>query len=169
MSELTVTALRLGLLVLMWIFVLSIVAVLRRDLFSSRPAKRAPAARPAPAPAQAPPPVPAAPVRQAPSDDGRFRPPNTLVVTAGSLKGAVVALGTVPILIGRAPECTLVLDDDFASSRHARIFPHQGQWFLEDLGSTNGTTLGGAPVTGNVPVRPGVPVQIGRTVLELKT
>ena len=49
------------------------------------------------------------------------------------------------MLIGRAPECTLVLDDDYASGRHARLFPQDGEWFVEDLGSTNGTFLGARP------------------------
>ncbi|WGW11749.1 FHA domain-containing protein [Saxibacter everestensis] len=168
MGELTVTALRLGLLVLMWVFVLSVAAVLRRDLFSARaprkprPSAEAPAEAPAPRSPQPAPPAAAAPPH-------RQLPPNTLVVTEGSLKGAVVALGTVPILIGRAPECTLVLSDDFSSSRHARIYPQHGQWFLEDLGSTNGTTLNNTPVTHNVPVAPGVPIRIGQTVLELRS
>jgi pSer/pThr/pTyr-binding forkhead associated (FHA) protein len=72
------------------------------------------------------------------------------------------------VLIGRAPECTLVLDDDFASARHARLFPQDGGWVVEDTGSTNGTFLGGVRVTDPARVEPGVPVRVGRTVLELR-
>jgi pSer/pThr/pTyr-binding forkhead associated (FHA) protein len=73
------------------------------------------------------------------------------------------------VLIGRAPECTLVLDDDFASARHARLVPQGGgEWVVEDLGSTNGTFLGSARVEGPTRVEAGAPVRVGRTVLELR-
>ena len=55
--------------------------------------------------------------------------------------GENVPLVTAPITIGRAPDSTLVVDDEYASARHARLFPHEGQWVAEDLGSTNGTDL----------------------------
>ena len=63
---------------------------------------------------------------------------------------------------------TLVLNDDYASSRHARIFPQDGQWIVEDLGSTNGTYLDRQKVTRPTPVPLGVPIRIGKTVLELR-
>ena len=63
---------------------------------------------------------------------------------------------------------TLVLNDDYASSRHARIFPQDGQWIVEDLGSTNGTYLDRQKVTRPMPVPLGVPIRIGKTVLELR-
>ena len=91
-----------------------------------------------------------------------------MVVTAGPLRGTSLSLGSTPILIGRAPECTLVLDDDFASGRHARLFPQDGGWAVEDLGSTNGTFLGGVRVGEPTRVDLGVPVRVGRTVLELR-
>jgi uncharacterized SAM-binding protein YcdF (DUF218 family) len=163
MSELTLTLLRLGFLALLWLLVMSVVAVLRRDLFGtqvtrrqtpvqtrSRPLSRRPAASPAPAPG-------------APAGS-----PRTLVVTEGSLRGTTIALGQAPILVGRAPECTLVLEDDYASGRHARFSLQSGTWMLEDLGSTNGTYLGRNKVEVPTPVDPGTPVRIGRTVLELR-
>jgi pSer/pThr/pTyr-binding forkhead associated (FHA) protein len=62
-----------------------------------------------------------------------------------------------------------VLDDDFASSRHARIYPDAtGQWVVEDLGSTNGTYLDRAKINAPTPVPLGVPIRIGKTALELK-
>jgi pSer/pThr/pTyr-binding forkhead associated (FHA) protein len=94
--------------------------------------------------------------------------PRTLVVTQGSLKGTTIGLGQAPILIGRAPECPLVLEDDYASGRHARLSLQQGTWMVEDLGSTNGTFLGRNRVQAPTPVSPGSPVRIGRTVLELR-
>ena len=61
-----------------------------------------------------------------------------------------------------------MLDDSYASARHARIFPKDGTWWLEDLGSTNGTLLDGNRVHGTVELPVGVPVRIGQTTLELR-
>ena len=74
-----------------------------------------------------------------------------------------------PVIIGRSPSCTLVLDDSYASSRHARVFPKDGAWWLEDLGSTNGTMMDGRPVHGAVELPMNIPVRIGQTTLELRS
>jgi hypothetical protein len=160
MSELTLTLLRLGYLALLWILVLSVVGVLRSDLFGTRVTRRA-TARSGAGPATAP-----IPSRGRDTEDRRS--PHTLVVTEGSLKGTSLALGQAAVLIGRAPECTLVLEDDFASNRHARLFLDAGTWLVEDLGSTNGTYLGRSKVESPTPVEIGTPVRVGRTVLELR-
>jgi pSer/pThr/pTyr-binding forkhead associated (FHA) protein len=160
MSELTFTLLRLGYLVLLWVFVLSAIGVLRRDL--STRAAREPSRRRSRDAAAAP--APAAP---APAGRTSGQPPR-LVVVAGPLQGTSLPLTGSSILIGRSPGSTLVLDDDYSSSRHARIFPQGGQWYVEDLGSTNGTFVGDQQVTGVVPLAPGVGVQIGRSVVELQ-
>jgi pSer/pThr/pTyr-binding forkhead associated (FHA) protein len=62
----------------------------------------------------------------------------------------------------------LVLDDDYASNRHARIYPSNGQWLVEDMGSTNGTYLGRDRVLGPTPVPLGMPIRIGKTTFELR-
>ncbi len=167
MSELTVTLLRLGYLVLLWAFVLSTIAVLRRDLYGTRiVSRRRPATVPAgraPTPnASSPPPVADA------ARGGRGRGPSRLVVTEGPLRGTTLPLGTSAVMVGRAPSCTLVLDDDYSSSRHARIFLEGDQWYVEDLGSTNGTFLEERPVTQAMPVRPGAPIRVGQSVIELQ-
>jgi pSer/pThr/pTyr-binding forkhead associated (FHA) protein len=94
--------------------------------------------------------------------------PSQLIVTEGSLAGTRIGLSGAPILIGRANDSTLVLDDDYASTRHARISQQDGMWIVEDLGSTNGTYLGAHKLAGPTPMEPGVPLRIGRTVLELR-
>ncbi|GAB4086817.1 FHA domain-containing protein [Myceligenerans cantabricum] len=173
MSELTFTLLRLGYLVLLWVFVLSAVAVLRRDLAgprTGRKRRRKPEAAPAgggPGPGAGPPPGPA------PSPVGgvaavRTGTPTRLVVVAGPLTGTTIPLTQSGILIGRAPSCTLVLDDDYSSSRHARIYPQGNQWYVEDLGSTNGTYMNDQRIQGTVPLPAGVGVQIGQSVVELQ-
>src|SRR5262249_59302691 len=64
--------------------------------------------------------------------------PQRLLVTAGGLAGTSIGLSDQQITIGRANDATLVLHDDYASTRHARLFPQDGQWVVEGLGSTNG-------------------------------
>ncbi|MGL5909611.1 MAG: FHA domain-containing protein, partial [Phycicoccus sp.] len=72
-------------------------------------------------------------------------------------------------LIGRSPECALVLDDDYASGRHARIYEEtDGRWMVEDLRSTNGTFLGATRLTTPSEVAAGSILRIGQTVLELQ-
>jgi pSer/pThr/pTyr-binding forkhead associated (FHA) protein len=163
MSELAVTLLRLGYLLLLWVFVLSAIGVLRRDLYGTRILNRRQlrAERQAAEPAAA---TPAA----GPGVARRASEPTRLVVTEGGLRGTTLPLGASAILIGRAPSCTLVLDDDYSSSRHARIYPDAGQWFVEDLGSTNGTFLDGSKVEGSMPIPLGAPVRIGQSVIELQ-
>ena len=162
MSELTITPLRLGYLALLWILVLTSIAVLRRDLYGTRITDRrrkSSAPQPAGVTAQ---PTPAPP-RQTKSSG-----PSRLVVTEGPLRGTIIPLGSSAVLLGRAPSCTLVLDDDYSSSRHARIYPQGGQWFVEDLGSTNGTFVADQRVEAPTPLPTGTPVRVGQSVLELQ-
>lgn len=179
MSELTVTVLRLGLLVLLWVFVLFVAGVLRTDLFGTRVVNRRPA-KPkkerrgrrrakgggshgyGPNAAGA----PAAAAQSRPQRNPRI--PTHLVLTSGPLTGTSLPLREAGVLIGRNPECALVLDDEFASGRHARIIRGQDGWYVEDLGSTNGTFLGQYRVGDPVPVETGASIRIGRTVIELR-
>ena len=165
MSELTLTIIRLGLLVLLWVFVFSIVGVLRGDLYGTRIVSRSPRRRAERTPAQP-------PRSKRPSEPKRprrnSRTPRSLTVTEGPLSGTSLPLRESGTLIGRNPECALVLDDDFASGRHARIFEREGAWYVEDLGSTNGTFLGSQRLTAPVAVEAGTVLRIGKTVLELK-
>jgi hypothetical protein len=80
--------------------------------------------------------------------------------------------GTFPlgeeVTIGRAPGCSVPLTDDtFAPQLHARIYVREGQPYVEDLGSTNGTFLNQQRLTGTAALRRGDRLQIGQTVLEL--
>jgi hypothetical protein len=169
MSELTLTVIRLAFLALLWIFVFSIVGVLRGDLYGTRVLTRGkPSAprRPAPKPVvKAPPPT--IPVGPKATRAGR-RQPTSLTVTQGSLAGTTLSLMDSGVLLGRNPECTLVLDDDFASGRHARIYRREEAWFVEDLGSTNGTFLGSSKLTKPMPLEVGSTLRIGKTIFELR-
>ena len=162
MSELTLTIIRLGLLILLWVFVFSVVGVLRGDLYGTRVVSRLPGRRDRAARAKKPKPAPA----KKPSRGRRV--PQSLTVTEGPLAGTSLRLRESGTLIGRNPECALVLDDDFASGRHARIYEREGQWFVEDLGSTNGTFLGSQRLSTPVPVEVGSVLRVGKTVVELR-
>jgi pSer/pThr/pTyr-binding forkhead associated (FHA) protein len=164
-SELTLTVLRLGFLVLLWLFVVSVVAVLRRDLFGTRVVQR-PARRRETEPPRRPSPPPAEERRPAPRQQPRG--PRQLVVTDGSLKGTSISLGDAAVTVGRAAGNTLVLNDDYASSRHARLYRDGDRWVLEDLGSTNGTFVGEERISAPTPVDAGVRLRVGRSVLELR-
>jgi pSer/pThr/pTyr-binding forkhead associated (FHA) protein len=166
MSELTVTVVRLGLLALLWIFVFSVVGVLRGDLFGTRVSTRRPPAPPRATPRAA---APAATTTPSPRGRAARRVPREVVVTEGPLRGTTITLGQQSILIGRNPEATLVLSDDYASGRHARIFPKDGEWHVEDLDSTNGTFVGQQRVTAEpVKLSVGSRMRIGTTVLEMR-
>jgi pSer/pThr/pTyr-binding forkhead associated (FHA) protein len=171
MSELTLTVMRLGFLAVLWLFVIVAVQVIRSDLFGTRVTQRGAPRRAAPDRPQrqqqaAPPP----PRQQQTRGGGRGRRgPTKLVVSEGSLAGTTVALQGQTITLGRAHDSTIVLDDDYASSRHARIYPDRdGQWIVEDLGSTNGTYLDRTRLTTPTPIPLGAPIRIGKTVIELR-
>ncbi|WP_127841162.1 FHA domain-containing protein FhaB/FipA [Actinomyces wuliandei] len=156
MNELVFSILRLGYLALLWAFLFLAVRALRRDVAetpsTSSSSRRRPSRPSEPSPSRS-----------------RRRSASRLLITEGPLAGSTVPLSPTSIIIGRSPSCTLVLDDSYASSRHARVFPKEGSWWLEDLGSTNGTTMNGAPVHGAVELPVNTPVRIGQTTLELRS
>ena len=151
MSELSLFLLRAGFLALLWIFVIVAFGIVRSDLFGSAQAR---VQRPQP--------------KKQPKPARSRKAPRKLVVVAGALAGTSLNLGDAPVTIGRANDSTLVLTDDYASTRHARLFPRDGEWFVEDLGSTNGTFLDRTKVTQPTPVGQRTPIRIGKTVLELR-
>ncbi|MDT9690829.1 FHA domain-containing protein [Streptomyces sp. P9(2023)] len=172
MSELTLTVMRLGFLAVLWLFVIVAVQVIRSDLFGTRVTQRGSRrqdARPQQNARQA-----ASPPQQRGQQSGgggrqRRGAPTKLVVSEGTLTGTTVALQGQTVTLGRAHDSTIVLDDDYASSRHARIYPDRdGQWIVEDLGSTNGTYLDRTRLTTATPIPLGAPIRIGKTVIELR-
>src|SRR4051794_26385398 len=145
---------RVGFLLLLWVFIWTVLRILRTDIYA---------------------PTGAVMVRRGRSLGGSLLPSKQqrsaakqLVVTAGALAGTRITLSSQPVLIGRADDSTLVLTDDYASTRHARLSPRGSDWYVEDLGSTNGTYLDRDKVTTAVRVPIGTPVRIGKTVIELR-
>jgi pSer/pThr/pTyr-binding forkhead associated (FHA) protein len=168
MSELTLTVMRLGFLAVLWLFVIVAVQVIRSDLFGTKVTQRS-GGRRAEGGQRPPQQRQQAPAPAAQQNRQRRGAPTKLVVSEGSLAGTTVALQGQTISLGRAHDSTIVLDDDYASSRHARIYPDRdGQWIVEDLGSTNGTYLDRARLTTPTPIPLGAPIRIGKTVIELR-
>jgi len=165
LSELTLTLIRLGFLAVLWLFVLSAVSVIRSDMFGARVTGKALKAGKAPKPAK--PAKPAKEPRQRKPRRDRSAP-RQLVVADGPDAGQAVELGSEPLLIGRGTDAAIRLDDDYVSTRHARVATNGEEWFVEDLGSTNGTYVGSQRVTTPTPVAVGTPIRIGKTVLELR-
>ena len=93
-------------------------------------------------------------------------PKAVVVHTEGSKPRTVAVSGNM--VMGRAPECELALDDTFVSQQHARLFAKNGSWYVEDLGSTNGTFVNDQRLAAPAMVQPGDRVRVGTTVLELR-
>jgi pSer/pThr/pTyr-binding forkhead associated (FHA) protein len=153
MPELVVQLTRAGFLALLWLFVLAALRVVRSDLYAASGLRVD---------------IPHRRQKQGRKATGGGKSPGKLIVTHGALAGTRIALDGRPILIGRADDSTLVLDDDYASTRHARLSLRGTDWYVEDLGSTNGTYLDRAKVTAPLRVPLGVPIRIGKTVIELR-
>ena len=159
MSELTLFLIRVAYLAILWIFVLSAISVVRSDMFGARlpegarggdrgskPAKQKPTKQPA----------------------KRRGSPTHVLVVEGANAGERAELDQAPVLIGRGTDAAIRLDDDYVSTRHARIASSADQWFVEDLGSTNGTYVGSARITQPTTLTLGTQVRIGKTILELR-
>lgn len=161
MSELTLTLIKIGFLGLLWLFVLFAISVVRSDMFGERvdPAQLASHGRQSRSGLGA---------RTQKSPRRRRGAPTQLVITEGSNTGVTVPLGDEPILIGRGADATIRLDDDYVSTRHARFVPNGEDWYVEDLGSTNGTYIGSQRITTPMVVGVGVQVRLGKTIAELK-
>jgi pSer/pThr/pTyr-binding forkhead associated (FHA) protein len=155
MSELTLFLIKISYLAILWIFVLSAISVVRSDMFGARmPATAREAAAPK--------------TRRQPKQKARKGSPTHVLVVDGANKGERADLAQAPILIGRGADAAIRLDDDYVSTRHARIAASGDQWFVEDLGSTNGTYIGSARLTQPTTLTLGTQVRIGKTLLELR-
>ena len=151
MSAVLVTTLRVAFLALLWFFILLAANVVRTDMFGRT--------LPAGSPELAPPP---------PQQKRRRTGPSRLVVTEGRSSGAEVAL-VDDMVIGRARDATLTIDDDYSSTQHARLRRSAGGgWQIEDLTSTNGTYVNDVRLVAPTTVTPKDDIRIGRTHLRLE-
>jgi pSer/pThr/pTyr-binding forkhead associated (FHA) protein len=149
MSEGVLTVLKFCLLALLYLFLARVVWVVGLELRGT-PAEVTPAP-PEPQPR-----------------GSRRRTWRLAIVEPPEARGSAITVAG-EVTIGRAGGCGIPLHGDtFVSQVHARVFERDGDLFVEDLGSTNGTFLGRNRVQAPTPVSPGSPVRIGRTVLELR-
>jgi len=193
-SALTLLVLRIGFLLLLWLFVFAIVYALRSDLFGQRARKlpqdaaASPFAGVAPATSATPaaPTTPTATPRAGQQPAPRSSHPtgaNTatsslpratvltaskLVITSGPRSGTELPLGSEPLTIGRSSESGLVIRDDYTSTHHARLLLWNNEWMIQDLDSTNGTLLDGKRVTVPTQVPLDTPIKVGTTTFELR-
>jgi pSer/pThr/pTyr-binding forkhead associated (FHA) protein len=158
-SELTLFLIRFAYLAILWIFVLSAISVIRSDMFGARVPETARDATPARGKAGK---------SKAKASTPRRGSPTHLIVVEGDNVGARAELSQAPLLIGRGSDAAIKLDDDYVSTRHARVAASGDEWFVEDLGSTNGTYVGAARITQPTTIGLGVQVRIGKTILELR-
>jgi pSer/pThr/pTyr-binding forkhead associated (FHA) protein len=160
MQELTLMLIRFAYLAILWIFVLGAISVIRSDMFGARlDTPRGPSRRDQRAHQKA------ASKRSPKRSRGE---PSKAVVVAGSNSGLSASLDRAPILIGRGSDAAIRLDDDYVSTRHARIARSSDTWYVEDLGSTNCTYIGSQRLTQATAVSLGTRVRVGKTTIELK-
>ena len=177
MSELALFIVRASFVVILWIFIFTLISVVRSDLFGQKLVRKvvkdnapkvlsSPVAPPAPARASALAGA-IAPKASVLKKENRTAP-DRLLITAGDKAGYQLMLDHREITIGRAETSDLVIDDEFASTNHARLVKNNDEWTLQDLGSTNGTFIDGVRVTMPVPFKLGSEVRIGKTAFELR-
>jgi hypothetical protein len=153
--ESLLTILKFCFLALLYLFLLRVLRAVWAEVAGPR------AARPAPRAAAS-----SAPARTRRERGGNKGVARLRVVEPVEHRGRAYELAD-ELTVGRAAGCQITLDDTYASQLHARIFRKDGQLFVEDLGSTNGTYLNRKKVTAPVAIRRGDRLQVGKTVMEL--
>lgn len=189
MDEQLLTILKLCLLALLYLFFLRVLRAVWTEVRGPKTVERrrrranAPGPAPAMAGAGAPAggsamapgglPAAAAPTGRAGRRDRKERkadrrggPVQLVVLEPASLRGTSYPLAA-ELTVGRAAGCGVTVDDTYASQIHARVFNRDGQFFVEDLGSTNGTYLNRTKVAGPQVMHRGDRLQVGNTVMEL--
>ena len=154
MDSVVLLAFRIGLLVLLWFFVLMTLRALRADTKTTASLATGGGAVQTASPAK-PSIVSALKKSDAPSQ---------LRVIEGPLVGSHMDISSLDeVVMGRSPQCTFVVGDDFASARHARLFKHGSEWFVED-----GTFVGGYRIDQPERVNSNSDIKIGRTIVRLE-
>jgi FHA domain-containing protein len=147
MTPFALSALKYGLLALVYLFIWRAVRTVTRDLRVTTPG----------------------PVGRAVGFGGPAPKSASAVVVHGpdGVRPRTFKLGP-SMAIGRAPECEIRLEDTYVSQQHARIFGKSERWYVEDLGSTNGTFVNDQKLGAPAQVEPGDKIRVGTTVLELR-
>jgi len=149
-SPFVLSVLKYSLLVLLYFFIYRAVKTVAVDVAGRRGSRSAPARTPKPKPAQ------------------RGKPPSSVVVHAPDGKKLGSFRLADAVSIGRSERSTIKLDDSYVSQSHARLYARDGAWFVEDLGSTNGTFVNEQKLAAPAMLQPGDKVRVGQTVMELR-
>jgi pSer/pThr/pTyr-binding forkhead associated (FHA) protein len=152
-SPFVLSVLKYALIVLLYFFVFRAVRSVATDV-AGRRRDRAQARSAAPAP-------------PAKASKGGKPPSQVVVHEPETSKPRTVRLSG-SVQIGRADGSAIRLSDTYVSQVHARLYGENGAWYVEDLGSTNGTYLNDRRVSQPVEVHAGDVVKVGKTVLELR-
>jgi hypothetical protein len=160
-SELALFLVRTGFLALLWIFIFSIISVIRADLFGQKVVSKVASAN---LPNAFVPASGSNPVSAKPSEQKATK----IVVTAGEKIGTEIALSGRQLTIGRAGDSDLIVDDEYTSTHHAKLVFINGEWLVQDLDSTNGTLLDGKKVATTTVVPLNTQVRVGQTSFELR-
>jgi len=150
MSEQLLTILKLCLLVLLYLFFLRVLRAVWAEVKAPKKVEAAPRRA----------------KRETRRATRKAAPSQLAVVEPAAQQGRTFPLGQ-EVTVGRAAGCQVTLDDTYASQIHARLFARDGQLFVEDLGSTNGTYLNRKKVQGPMVMQRGDKLQVGNTVMEL--
>lgn len=159
MPDTLLTILKFCFLALLYLFFMRVLRAVWAEMKNPPPAATAPAPAPAPAPARN--------WGGGARGSGAGKAARLRVIEPAETKGKTYELAD-ELTVGRAGGCQITLDDTFVSQLHARVFRRDGQLFVEDLGSTNGTFLNRKKVTAPIAMRKGDRLQIGKTVMELQ-
>jgi pSer/pThr/pTyr-binding forkhead associated (FHA) protein len=159
-SDQLLNVLKFCLLALVYLFLFRVLRAVWAEI--SPPKVAAPVRTKAPKPVKAP---KAGKGQRAPR--APLLPSQLLVVDPPEQRGRAYPLGP-EITVGRGSGCQVTVDDTFASTVHARVFLGDGNYVVEDLGSTNGTYLNKRKVDGPMTMNRGDRLQVGNTVLELE-
>jgi pSer/pThr/pTyr-binding forkhead associated (FHA) protein len=154
MPPIFLLAVKVAFLIILYLFVARAVRAVVLDVFGPRAERRRPPAAPS---YQSRPAPPAKPSR---------RLPRELVVTDANGRRTIPLKES--ITVGRAATCDVVVADNYVSNVHARIYLRDGSYWLEDLGSTNGTYMNRTRVSAPTPFGPGDEARMGKATLELR-
>ena len=163
MSEQLLNILKLCLLALIYLFLVRVVRAVWAEVSVPAPVDGSRRTRRGRAPA----PAVVAPATPSRGRKARGSPTELVAVEPAAQVGRRYPLGD-EITVGRAAGCQVTVDDTYVSQLHARVFTREGQLFVEDLGSTNGTYLNRVKVAGPMGMQKGDRLQVGNTVLEVR-
>lgn len=166
MSEQLLTVLKLCLLALLYLFFLRVLRAVWSEVTPPKVAT-ADAGGGRRAKGKAPKAPKAKAAKPAKARRGASVPTRLVIVEPAARAGAEFALGP-ELTVGRAGGCSIVLDEQYVSQVHCRIFIRDGSVFAEDLGSTNGTWVNGTRAVGQMPARLGDRIQVGNVVMEVR-